>query len=129
MRPPAMIGRVLVALFAALVGFLLVGQAKGQQRFSQRLQAESEGDLARILASLNATADQQRDEIATLKLQRLSLQTSSERDQAASTAADEQLRALQVLSGTVAVHGPGLVVTVDDPQRSLGADSLIDIVE
>jgi uncharacterized protein YlxW (UPF0749 family) len=122
-------GRVIVALVAGLVGFLLVGQARGQQRFSQRLQAESEGDLTRILASLNATADQQNDEIATLKLQLQALKDSSQRDTAAERAARQQLADLQVLAGTVAVHGPGVVVTVGDPERSLAYDALIDVVE
>jgi len=118
-----------VALVAALVGFLLVGQARGQQRFSQRLQAESEGDLTRILASLNATADQQNDEIATLKLQLQALKDTSQRNSAAEQAARQQLDDLEVLAGTVPVHGPGVVVTIDDPERSLAYDSLIDTVE
>lgn len=118
-----------MALVAALVGFLLVGQARGQQRFSQRLQAESEGDLTRILASLNATADQQNDEIATLKLQLQALKDTSQRNSAAEQAARQQLDDLEVLAGTVPVHGPGVVVTIDDPERSLAYDSLIDTVE
>src|SRR5438309_5348007 len=122
-------GRVIVALVAGLVGFLLVGQARGQQRFSQRLQAESEGDLTRILASLNATADQQNDEIATLKLQLQALKDSSQRDTASERAAQQQLTDLEVLAGTVAVHGPGVVVTIGDPDHALTYDALIDVVE
>ena len=122
-------GRVVVAVIAAVVGFLLVGQARGQQRFSQRLQAESEGDLTRILASLNATSDQQKDEIATLKLQLQAFKDSSQRDTASDRAALQQLSDLAVLAGTVPVHGPGVVVTITDPSSSLAYDSLIDVVE
>jgi uncharacterized protein YlxW (UPF0749 family) len=129
MTRPQLAGRVVVALVAAIVGFLLVGQARGQQRFSQRLQAESEGDLTRILASLNATADQQNDEIATLKLQLQALKDSSQRSTAADRAAEKQLSDLQVLAGTVAVHGPGVVITIADPDDSLAYDALIDVVE
>jgi uncharacterized protein YlxW (UPF0749 family) len=122
-------GRVVVVLVAGLVGFLLVGQARGQQRFSQRLQAESEGDLTRILASLNTTADQQNDEIATLKLQLQALKDSSQRDTAAEQAARKQLADLEVLAGTVPIHGPGIVITIGDPDRALAYDALIDVVE
>ena len=121
--------RVLVALIAAAVGFLLVSQLRGQERFSRRLQAESEGDLARILSSLNTEADSLRDEIDALKLQLLSVQTSSQRDDAAVRAAQEQLASLEVLAGTVPVHGPGIILRIDDPEGSVRYDALIDAVE
>ena len=122
-------GRVVVALVAGVVGFLLVTQVRGQERFTQRLEAESEGDLARILASLNTETDALREEIAALKLQLLTLQTSSERDESAVQAAREQLQALQVLSGTVAAKGPGIVVRIVDAEATLGYDSFVDIVQ
>jgi uncharacterized protein YlxW (UPF0749 family) len=122
-------GRIAVALVAAFVGFLLVAQVRGQERFTQRLEAESEGDLARILASLNAQTDSLREEIASLKLQLLTLQTSSQRDETAVRSAREQLAALEVLAGTVAVHGPGIVLRVEDRQSSLTYDTFVDIVQ
>jgi uncharacterized protein YlxW (UPF0749 family) len=122
-------GRVLVVLVALLVGFVVVSQFRGEHRFTRQLQAESETDLARILSSLDTQADSLRDEIATLRLQSQAVQSSSRQDDAAAKAAQEQLAGLQVLAGTVAVHGPGVVVTVTDPERSLRYDSLIDLVE
>jgi uncharacterized protein YlxW (UPF0749 family) len=121
--------RVLAAVVAGIVGFVLVSQLRGEQRFTRRLQAESESDLARILSSLNSEADSLRDEIASLRLQLQSLQTSSQREDAAARAAQEQEADLAVLAGTVQVHGPGIVVTIDDPARSLRYDSLIDLVQ
>jgi uncharacterized protein YlxW (UPF0749 family) len=122
-------GRAAVAVIAALVGFLLVGQLRGQRRFTQQLAAESEGDLTRILASLNTETDSLRDEIASLKLQLLTLQTSSQRDQAAVRATEQQLDALEVLAGTVPAHGQGVVMRVDDPRASLSYDVMVDIVQ
>ena len=122
-------GRVLVVLTAALVGFVVVSQFRGEHRITRQLQAESETDLARILSSLDGEADSLRDEIATLRLQLQAVQTSSRRDEATAKAAQDQLSDLQVLAGTVPVHGPGVVVTVTDPDRSLRYDSLIDLVE
>ena len=118
-----------MVLLAAVIGFLVVGQLRGTERFRRRLEAESEGDLTRILASLTTEADALRDEITTLKLQLQGLETSSLRDQAGADAATEQLRALEVLAGTVAVTGPGLVVTIEDPRGAVGYDTLIDIVQ
>ena len=129
MTRTSIVGRVVVAVVAAVVGFLLVTQVRGQERFTQRLEAESEGDLARILASLNTESDALREEIATLKLQLLTLETSSERDETAVRAAREQLQALQVLAGTVPATGPGILVRIADPDDSLTYDSFVDIVQ
>jgi uncharacterized protein YlxW (UPF0749 family) len=126
---PRFASRIAVALIAAAVGFLLVSQLRGQQRFTQRLEAESEGDLARILSSLNTETDSLRDEIATLKIQLITLQTSSQQDQAASRAAQEQLNALEVLAGTVPVHGSGVVMRIGDPRHTLKYDTMVDIIQ
>ncbi|MEY2569341.1 MAG: hypothetical protein QOE35_3870 [Actinomycetota bacterium] len=122
-------GPLLVLLVTGLVGFLLVSQMRGTERFRQRLQAESEPDLTRILASLSTEADDLRDEVSRLRLQLQALQTSSQQDASAAGTAEEQTRTLQVLAGTVAVTGPGLTVTIDDPRGAVGFDTLIDIVQ
>ncbi|MBA3654309.1 MAG: DUF881 domain-containing protein [Actinobacteria bacterium] len=122
-------GPLVVVLLTAVMGFLLIGQLRGTERFRRRLEAESEGDLTRILASLTGEADSLRDEVSALKLQLVRLETSTLKDQAGAEAADEQLRALQVLAGTVPVTGPGLVLTIEDPRASVGYDTLIDIVQ
>src|SRR5688572_16046403 len=122
-------GPFLVLLVTGLVGFLLVSQLRGTERFRQRLEDESEADLTRILASLTTEADSLQDEIGSLRLQLLTLETSSERDETAAQTAEQQLRSLEVLSGTVPVAGPGVTVFVDDPRRAVGYDSLIDIVQ
>lgn len=127
-RGPAA-GRVVVLLVTGLVGFLLVGQLRGTERFRQRLSAESEGDLTRILASLTNEADSLRTEITDLRLQLQVLESSSVRDDSSIQAIEDQLRNLQVLAGTVPVTGPGVVITIEDPEGSVGPDTVIDIVQ
>jgi uncharacterized protein YlxW (UPF0749 family) len=135
--PPGLFGRlrkglaapVALAIAAAFVGFLLVGQLRGEDREAAPLEAESEGDLARILADLNSEADALQGEIAELRIQLSDLRRSSRDEAAAAEAADEQLRNLQVLAGTTPVAGPGVVVTIDDPNLSVTYDTLIDVVQ
>lgn len=122
-------GPVLLAVAATAVGFLLVGQLQGEHEERAPLAAESEGDLARILADLNAEADALQGEIAELRIQLSDLRRSSQDETAAAEAADEQLRSLQVLAGTTPVQGPGVLVTVTDPNGSITYDTLIDIVQ
>ena len=120
---------LLLAVAATAVGFLLVGQLQSEQEARAPLEAESEGDLARILADLNAEADALQGEIAELRIQLSDLRRSSQDESAAAEAADEQLRSLQVLAGTTPVQGPGVLVTVTDPNGSLTYDTLIDVVQ
>ena len=51
---PTMATKVMAGIVAAILGFVLVSQLRGERRFTRKLQAESETDLARILSSLNA---------------------------------------------------------------------------
>jgi uncharacterized protein YlxW (UPF0749 family) len=127
LRRPA-VSLVMLAV-AAGVGYVAVAQLGSSERFSQKLQAESEGDLTRILSDLTTTDAELRDQIGTLKLQLQTLSTSSQQDEAASRAAEEQLNDLAVLAGTVAVTGSGITVTVADPQASIQYDLMIDLVE
>jgi uncharacterized protein YlxW (UPF0749 family) len=135
--PPGVVGRLrrsiagplALAVAAAAVGFLVVGQLRGQDREAAPLSAESEGDLARILADLNSEADALQGEIADLRIQLSDLRRSSRDDAAAADAAYELLRNLPVLAGTTPVGGPGVVVTIDDPSSSVTYDSLIDVVQ
>jgi uncharacterized protein YlxW (UPF0749 family) len=120
---------VLLAVVATVVGFLLVGQLQGQQAERAPLEAESEGDLARILADLNSEADALQGEIAELRIQLSDLRRSSQDETAAAAAADEQLRNLQVLAGTTPVTGPGVVMTITDGNSSLTYDAVIDVVQ
>jgi uncharacterized protein YlxW (UPF0749 family) len=121
--------QIAVGLLAAVIGFLLVSQARGQERFTERLEAESEGDLARILAALNAQADALRDEIDDLRFQVVALQNASRSGTADTESAREELAALEVLAGTTPVRGTGVTLRIDDPQKSLRFDALIDVVQ
>lgn len=119
---------ILVLGVTGLVGFLLVGQLRGSEAFRQRLEAENEGDLTRILAGLTNEADALRDEISALKLQLVQLQNTQQEDSATAAATAAQLRALEVLAGTVAVSGPGLSMRIADPEGAVLYDTLIDVV-
>jgi uncharacterized protein YlxW (UPF0749 family) len=120
---------IVMLVAAASVGFLAVAQLGSTERFSQQLQAESEGDLTRILSDLTTTDAELRDQIGALKLQLQTLSTSSQQDEAASRAAEQQLNDLAVLAGTVPVTGTGITVSVADPESSIQYDLMIDLVE
>jgi uncharacterized protein YlxW (UPF0749 family) len=128
-RRPIVGGSVLVVVVTVLIGFLLVSRLRGEESFTQRLEAESEEDLARILAGLTAEADALREEVSGLRLQLAELEASSRSDEAAAQSAERQLQALEVLAGTVPVTGPGITMRILDLDRAVTYDTLIDVVQ
>ncbi|MGH2738179.1 MAG: DUF881 domain-containing protein, partial [Actinomycetota bacterium] len=86
-------------------------------------------DLTRILADLNDEADQLARETAELRVKLARNQGSARSDELALRDARKALADLQVLTGTVAVEGPGVVVRVEDDGGRVGWEVLLDIVQ
>jgi uncharacterized protein YlxW (UPF0749 family) len=131
MRPPVRIeSRVALAVVALLVGFLLAIQATEKQgdRVS-RLAAESPEDLTRILADLNAQADELAQQVSSLGVRLARYRTSAEVGDLALRDARKALEDLRVLTGVAEVEGPGLVITISDPERRVEWDALLDLVQ
>jgi uncharacterized protein YlxW (UPF0749 family) len=131
MRPPPRIqSRAAIALVALGVGFLVAVQAAGVgNRPLSRLAAERPEDLTRILADLNDEADQLSRQVSALRVKLARYQGSSRGDDVALRDARKSLEDLQVLSGTVAVEGPGVSVRLEDPEGRLGWEGLLDLVQ
>ena len=122
-------GSIVVILIAGVVGFLVTSQLHGAVKLTQRLQAEDPANLTRILAGLSQEADSLQDESSSLQLQLQELRNSSVQDSAAAHSTAKQIAALEVLAGTVAVKGPGIVVTVSDNSASVHYATFIDVVQ
>jgi uncharacterized protein YlxW (UPF0749 family) len=131
MRPPPRIqSRAAIAVVALAVGFLVAVQAAGSgDRPLSRLAAERPEDLTRILADLNDEADQLARETAELRVKLARYQGSARSDELAVRDARKALADLQVLTGTVAVEGPGVVIRVEDEGGRIGWEVLLDIVQ
>jgi uncharacterized protein YlxW (UPF0749 family) len=67
--------------------------------------------------------------VATLTTTRERLTTGSGRDEAAVAEARRRAQVLGVLAGTVAARGPGVLVTITDPDHEITADVLLDALE
>lgn len=122
-------GHVAIAVTVALLGFLLAIQLRSQQGLADRLAVEREEDLGQILTELTARSDRLLEEIVDLRVRLAQTSGSEERERALVDAAREQLRALQVLLGVVPVRGPGIAMTVADPESTVGPDVLLDAVQ
>lgn len=128
-RKPLRLWSIALLAVAALVGFFVVAQFTGRDSFANQLSTESEGDLTRILASLSSESTSLQEELAQLRLELADAQNSNEAGGERAEEIAEQLNQLQVLAGTVPVTGPGLVMTIEDPQSQVNYDSLVDAVQ
>jgi uncharacterized protein YlxW (UPF0749 family) len=129
MRPPARIqSRAALATIALLVGFLIAVQATRDPGLS-RLAAERPEDLSRILADLGEEADALTTQVAALRVKLSRYKTSARTDELAVRDARETLADLQVLAGVVPVEGPGIRITVDDPDGQIEWDAMLDLVQ
>ena len=84
-------------------------------------------DLVQILDDLGARQDRLEAESARLGALQRDLEAGSTVDAVAE--AQRQLEALQVLTGTTPVVGPGLTITITDPEGVVDAPLLLDAVQ
>jgi len=117
-----------VALLLALLGFGTVVQVRSTQDEGVLASARQE-DLVQILDDLQGRSERLRAEVATLTATQERLTTGSDRSTAALTEARRRSQLLGVLAGTVPARGPGVTVTLTDPQGQVSADVLLDALE
>lgn len=122
-KPLRIIGLVLLAL----LGFATAASVRSQRASSQLATARPD-DLVRILDDLDNRSSRLRSQIASLEQTRDQL-SSPGSDAAALAAARQRTQDLGILAGTIPAQGPGITLTITDPQHSVGSDVVVDVVE
>ncbi|HET6498377.1 MAG TPA: DUF881 domain-containing protein [Coriobacteriia bacterium] len=121
----------LVATLAAgllLVGFLLVAQMRGQATLAGSLERQSDQDLAIIIEQLTAENNVLRGEVSLLESRlREAGRATEDRARLLNDAARE-LNALQAIAGLEPAVGPGIVVTISDPERVILPEDIVRVV-
>jgi uncharacterized protein YlxW (UPF0749 family) len=118
---------VLIGALVAILGFGIAVQVHANSG-GDNLSSLRESDLINILDDQNARADRLRQQIAELEQTLRSLQGSGDRAAAARAQAQAEAQALGILVGTLPATGPGVIVTIADPQHRLTAEGLLDVV-
>lgn len=126
-RPRATKANVLATLLAVLLGFAVVAQVR--QTSTQGLENLREDELVRVLDTVTQDGDRISAEIRNLEISRDRLRNDSTTLVEARRAAQERLDALGILAGTVPAQGQGIVLTLRDPQRGIGAPLLLDTLQ
>jgi uncharacterized protein YlxW (UPF0749 family) len=120
--------QVLIGVILAVLGFALVTQLRAAQH-SERFASARQEDLVRILDDLTARGERLRTEIQDLERTRERLSGGAGQDAAALAESRRRQDVLRILAGTVAAAGPGVVVTIKDPEHAVTSDVLLDTMQ
>jgi uncharacterized protein YlxW (UPF0749 family) len=119
---------LLIGVLCGLLGFGLAVQVRSNTATSGLATARQE-DLVRILDDLTSREERLRRQIAALEDARARLTTTGDRNSAALSEARTRSTALGILAGTLAAQGPGIHLTMTDPNRKLTGEDVLDAVE
>lgn len=118
-------GQVAVAVLLCVLGVAAATQIR-LTRSDEDFTGQRREDLVDLLDSLSAANDRARTQLEELERTRSELQSSSQRRAAAVAEAQSRLAVLGILSGSVAATGPGVTITIEDPDGSVGAATLLN---
>lgn len=121
---------IFTALAALLVGALGIGLATQVKNTGSgdTLDSARPADLLVVLDTVNQREAALRQEIANLE-QSLSALAQSGSSGAALLEAQARLSALAISVGTVAATGPGVTLTIADPNRGVGSEVILDLIQ
>jgi uncharacterized protein YlxW (UPF0749 family) len=117
-----------VAGLLLVLGFALVVQVRSTRTTGPLTNARQE-DLVQILDDLGNRSSRLRQEIDGLTATREQLTSGSGASAAALAEATRRTRVLGVLAGTLPATGPGVVITISDPNTKVSASVLLDALE
>jgi len=121
-------GQAIVAVVLALVACVAVVQVR-VNRADDGYQNARREDLIAILDGLGQNTRRLEGEIADLEERKNSLSSSADKAQTAREQAEAQVRTLGILAGTLPAQGPGVRITLNDPQGKMTSSNLLDAIE
>ena len=123
--------RLLVSLAAGLVlvGFLLVAQWRGNATLESSLERLSDQNLAIIIQEITAENTSLRSEVMRLETRIFAAQSETKDRGEVLNEAARELRAIRLISGLDAASGPGVRITIADPQRVLLPQDFVSLVQ
>lgn len=120
--------QLLVALVLFLVGLLVVTQLTGrddQDTYSSMRRT----DLVQLLDQLNAEHERLTQESQRLERTKEQLVSGADARRVAAQENQKRLDQMEILAGSVAAKGPGIRITIIDPEQKVTPDILLDAVE
>jgi uncharacterized protein YlxW (UPF0749 family) len=121
-------GQAVVGVLVGVLAFAAVTQVRltGKDDTYANLR---EAELIQALNGLQSASRKAERDIDNLESTRDRLRSSTERRATALEQAQREVQTLSVLAGTVPAIGPGIQITVRDPQNQLSLNHLLDGIE
>jgi uncharacterized protein YlxW (UPF0749 family) len=119
---------VLIGVLTLLLGFAFAVQVRSTDT-DEALAGAREEDLVRILDDITAQEERLRQEIADQRDALAQLGTSGSDSAAALEEARQRAEALGILNGTVPAQGPGMTMTIRDPEGRLSSSVLLTAIQ
>lgn len=126
LRPQASASHLLTGLLCAVLGFALVVQMQHTQ--AGGLASLRQSDLVQLLEETTDRSRELRERVTELEKTRDELASGTNQQQAALDAATQRAATQGVLSGRLPAVGPGVVLTVRDPGRTVSASTYVTIL-
>jgi uncharacterized protein YlxW (UPF0749 family) len=117
----------LAMLLAGALGFAIIAQVR--QTSIEGLENLREDELVRIFAGVDQDGDRLADEIRGLESSLALLKSQSTNEAEAQRAAQQRLDALGILAGTAPATGPGIVLTISDPDLQVSGTAMLDVIQ
>ena len=121
-------GQLTVALILMLTALLIVMTLRSQSAQSSYSNLRRT-ELIQLLDNLSAETRRLEADIRDLQRTRDELASGAEGLDAARAEANRRLNELQIIAGTVPVHGPGVRITISDPKNKVSPELLLDGLE
>jgi uncharacterized protein YlxW (UPF0749 family) len=121
-------GQAVVAVLVGVLAFAAVTQVRLQGKDDTYANLR-ESELIQALNGLQAASRKAERDISDLETTRDQLRSRTQRRATALEQAQKEVQTLGVLAGTVPASGPGVRITVQDPQNQLSLNHLLDGVE
>jgi uncharacterized protein YlxW (UPF0749 family) len=118
-------GQLVAGLLCAMLGFAVAVQVRANQ--DAGLTGLRQSDLVRILDDVTERAGRLQAEARDLEDTRSKVGSSGTR--AALEEARDRSRTLGILAGTLPATGPGIELTISDPEGKVGSDVLLDTLQ
>jgi len=128
LRRPGSRGQITVGLLMLVLGFAAVVQVQSNSNDAAYVGARQD-ELISLINSLSLASDRAENEIAQLEQDRNSLLSDTQARRIALERARQRADELGILAGTLPAVGPGVRVTVDDPDNALGSNHLINGIQ
>ena len=126
-RPRATRANLLGALLAVLLG---AGIAAQVQLTNERGLAElSQSDLVRVLDDVSVRSSRLDQQVRELEATRDRLKSGTGTTAEALAQAQKRIDTLGILAGTVGARGPGITLTISDPDNQVGATLILDMIQ